>query len=101
MAVSLTIIAFRCRLSNCGISTKDMAVAVRQVRKEKHYRMVSSQQTNLDPMHEVMENAATGIKKMFSFKKSQYVKTLEAASSQRPPHDVSSSDMFMKHALSA
>jgi hypothetical protein len=78
-----------------------MAAAVRRVRKEKHNRMVSSQQTNLDPMHEVMETAATGIKKMFSFKKSQYVKTLEAASSQLPPHVANSQDAMMKHALSA
>ena len=55
---------------------------MRQVRKDKHSRMVSQQQTNLDPMHEAMEKATSGFKKMFTFKKSKYVKTLEAASTQ-------------------
>jgi hypothetical protein len=62
---------------------------VRQVRRDKHHRMVSSQQTNLDPMHETIEKASAGFKKMFLFKKTSYEKTLEAAT------------MNMSHAVSA
>jgi hypothetical protein len=73
----------------CGVARNDIVKMVRQVRRDKHNRMVSSQQTNLDPMHETMEKASAGLKKMFVFKKTTYEKTLEAAT------------INMSHALSA
>lgn len=56
-----------------------MVAAVRQVRKDKHSRVVSSQQVGMDNVHESVEKLGAGLKKMFVFKKSQYEKTLEAS----------------------
>jgi hypothetical protein len=40
--------------------------------------MVSSQQGSLDPIHEAVESAASGIKKMFAFKRSENVPIIDA-----------------------
>ena len=54
--------------------------------------MVSSQQTSLDPIHEAVESATSGIKKMFAFKRSESVPIIDAVchpvsglSSRSPP----------------
>jgi len=66
-------------LLKIGFSKKDMVEVVRQIRKDKHSRMVSSQQMGMDNVHESVEKLSTGLKKMFVFRKSQYVKSLEAS----------------------
>lgn len=66
-------------LLRVGYSKKEMVNVVRQVRKDKHSRMVSSQQVGMDNVHESVEKLSTGLKKMFVFRKSQYEKTLEAS----------------------
>jgi hypothetical protein len=57
---------------------------MRQVRKDKHCRMVSSQQVNMDNLHEATEKVTVGFKKMFAFKKSEYERVLEQACSVVP-----------------
>ena len=61
-----------------------MVAAVRQMRKDKHSRMVSSQQVGMDNLHEATEKVTSGFKKMFVFKKSSYEKTLKQACSAPP-----------------
>lgn len=66
------------RIKAIGFSSNDIAKVVRQVRKERHHRMVSSQQSSLDPIHEAVESATSGIKKMFAFKRSDNVLIIDA-----------------------
>ncbi|KAI2497489.1 hypothetical protein MHU86_16991 [Fragilaria crotonensis] len=66
------------RIKAIGFSSNDIAKVVRQVRKERHHRMVSSQQSSLDPIHEAVESATSGIKKMFAFKRSYSVLIIDA-----------------------
>ena len=56
-----------------------MIAAIRQMRKDKHSRMVSSQQVGMDNLHEATEKVTSGLKKMFVFKTSQYEKNLKMA----------------------
>lgn len=67
------------RIKAGGSLSNDIAAAVRQVRREKHSRMVSSQQTRLDPIHEALEKAASNIKKMFSFRRSEYGQAVDSS----------------------
>jgi hypothetical protein len=72
------------RLIRSGFSNKDIASVMRQVRKDKHSRMVSSQQVNMDNLHEATEKVTVGFKKIFAFKKSEYDRALEEACSVVP-----------------
>ncbi len=67
-----------------GFTKQDIATVMRQVRKDKHSRMVSSQQVGMDNIHAAKEKVTTGIKKMFVFKKSEYEKSLKIACSTQP-----------------
>lgn len=73
-------------LARIGVSKNDMIAAIRQMRKDKHSRMVSSQQVGMDNLHEATEKVTSGLKKMFVFKTSQYEKTLKKACSNAPSH---------------
>lgn len=64
------------RLLNAGTTQKEIAEAVRQCRREKHFRAVSCNNKGYDPMNESIEKVASGLKKMFSFKKTEYEKAL-------------------------
>lgn len=56
-----------------------MAQAVREVRRIRHSRVVSSQQVSMDNVHESMEKVSSGIKNLFAWKKSSYDKRLAAS----------------------
>lgn len=65
------------KLLRVGVTKKDMAQAIRESRRIKHSRMVSSQQQGMDNMHESMEKVTSGIKSMFAWKKSSYESMLQ------------------------
>ena len=67
-----------------GFTKQDIATVMRQVRKDKHSRMVSSQQIGMDNLHEANEKVTPGLKKRFVFKKSEYEKSLKSACSTQP-----------------
>jgi len=52
-----------------GTTQKEIADAIRQCRKDKHSRAVSVTNTSLDPVNESIEKVTSGLKKIFSFRK--------------------------------
>jgi hypothetical protein len=71
------------RLLKSGVTRKDMAQAVRQCRRDKHSRMVSCHNAQLDPMHEAMENATLGLKKILTLhRRTEYEQSVEEMNAQ-------------------
>ena len=72
------------RLQKCGWSQRQIAEAVRRVRRDKHSRMVNGHNQNFDHVNENLEKVASGIKKIFAFRKSEYERQLEDSLTKIP-----------------
>jgi hypothetical protein len=53
-----------CSILRAGYSSKDVAKAMRQLRRDKHSRAVSILQTGMDGIYEVKEKVTQGFKKL-------------------------------------
>jgi hypothetical protein len=72
-------------IHRAGFSIQEVANVMRQVRKDRHSRLVSAQQIGLDDLHEAKEKFTQGIKK-FLFKKSNYELSLKEACTSVKSH---------------
>ena len=93
-------------LLKCGWTNKQIAEAVRQARRDKHFRMVSSHKKSFDPVSERIENLQSNVKRLFSFRKTEYEKKLEQATLDQPqpvilPSALAASPSKRNYALTA
>jgi hypothetical protein len=72
-------------VQGAGFSSQDVASAIRQLRKDRHSRLVSAQQVGMDDLLEAKEKVTQGFKKLL-FKKSTYEMSLKEARASIPNH---------------